>query len=94
MTAASVTPLPRRRLRDRLPIVHQLRQSVGLQRGMLVAGLVMVAVFILSSILAPVLAPYGFAQRRDDAGSFGTQQPPSPEHLLGTTAAATTCSRA
>ena len=25
---------------DRLPVVHQLRQSVGLQRGMLVAGLV------------------------------------------------------
>ena len=29
------------RLIDRVPVVHQLRQSVGLQRGMLVAGLVL-----------------------------------------------------
>lgn len=88
MSTASVTaapPAPRRRLVDRLPVVHQLRQSVGLQRGMLVAGLVMVGVFLLTAALAPVLAPYGFAQRRDADGSFGTQQPPSPEHLLGTT---------
>ncbi|GAA4057516.1 ABC transporter permease [Agromyces indicus] len=87
MSTASVAtaPAPRRRLADRLPVVRQVRQSVGLQRGMLVAGLVMVGVFLLTAALAPLLAPYGYAQRRDDAGSFGTQQPPSPEHLLGTT---------
>ena len=86
MSAASVTQAPpRRRLRDRLPVVHQLRQSVGLQRGMLVAGLLMLVVFILCAIFAPLLAPYGFAQRKNDAGAFGTQQPPSLEHLFGTT---------
>jgi peptide/nickel transport system permease protein len=86
MTAASVTPAaPKRRLRDRLPVVHQLRQSVGLQRGMLVAGLVMMAVFIILAIFAPLLAPYGFAQRADAQGAFGTQQPPSTEHWFGTT---------
>lgn len=86
MTAASVTPpAPKRRLRDRLPVVHQLRQSVGLQRGMLVAGLVMLAIFIICAVFAPLLAPYGFAQRADASGSFGSQQPPSPEHLFGTT---------
>ena len=88
MTAASAAPataIPRRRWRDRLPVVHQLRQSVGLQRGMLVAGLLMLLVFVLCAILAPVLAPYGFAQRADEAGSFGTQQPPSAEHPFGTT---------
>lgn len=87
MSTASVAtaPAPPRRLVDRLPVVRQVRQSVGLQRGMLVAGLVMVGVFLLTAALAPLLAPYGYAQRRDDAGSFGTQQPPSPEHLLGTT---------
>jgi peptide/nickel transport system permease protein len=85
MTAASVTPVRRRRLRDRIPVVHQLRQSVGLQRGMLVAGLIMLAVFILVTILAPLLAPYGFAQRANAEGPFGTQQPPSPEHPFGTT---------
>lgn len=85
MTAASATAVPKRRLRDRLPVVHQVRQSVGLQRGMLVAGLVMMGLFILTSILAPLLAPYGFAQRKDASGSFGTQQPPSAEHPFGTT---------
>lgn len=69
----------------RLPVVHQLRQSVGLQRGMLVTGLVLTGIFILVAIFAPVLAPYGFAQLRGDDGLFGAQQPPSAEHLFGTT---------
>ena len=69
----------------RLPIVHQYRQSVGLQRGMLTAGLVICAIFVLSAILAPVIAPYGFAQLSENGERFGAQQPPSAEHLLGTT---------
>ena len=69
----------------RLPLVHQLRSSVGLQRGMLVAGLVLTAVFVLTAALAPLLAPYSWAQLRGDAGLFGSQQPPSTQHLLGTT---------
>ena len=85
MTAATAPAIPRRRWRDRIPVVHQLRQSVGLQRGMLVAGLLMLLVFVLCAIFAPLLAPYGFAQRSDDGGSFGTQQPPSAEHWFGTT---------
>jgi peptide/nickel transport system permease protein len=32
-----------------------------------------------------VLAPYGYSQLRDSNGSFGAQQPPGGEHLLGTT---------
>jgi len=70
---------------DRLPVVHQLRQSVGLQRGMLVAGLVLALVFLLVALLAPWLAPYSYNQLRGPDGLFGSQQPPSPEHLLGTT---------
>jgi peptide/nickel transport system permease protein len=77
---------PRRKLADRLPVVHQLRQSIGVQRFMLVVGLVITAIFVLTAIFAPLLAPYGFSQLRDADGSFGAQQPPSPEHLLGTTA--------
>ncbi|WP_350346792.1 ABC transporter permease [Agromyces sp. G08B096] len=84
MSAAFVSA-PKRRLVDRLPVVHQLRQGVGLQRGMLVAGLVMVGVFLVTAALAPLLAPYGFAQRSVDGESFGTQQPPSAEHWFGTT---------
>lgn len=87
MTATSATPeTPTVRARlAKLPIVHQLRQSVGLQRGMLVAGLVMMGVFLLTAALAPLIAPYGFAQRSADGESFGTQRPPSAEHIFGTT---------
>jgi len=74
------------RLIDRVPVVHQLRQSVGLQRGMLVAGLVLTGIFVLCAILAPLIAPYGFAQLSGpDGANFGAQQPPSAQHLLGTT---------
>lgn len=70
---------------QRLPVIAQLRQSIGLQRGMLIAGLVLTGLFLLTALLAPVLAPYGYAQLRDADGSFGAQQPPSADHLLGTT---------
>ncbi|WP_157002679.1 ABC transporter permease [Agromyces laixinhei] len=85
MSTDTVTSAPKRRLRDRLPVVHQLRQSVGLQRGMLVAGLLLTGLFVLIAILAPFIAPYGFAQLRGADGPFGSQQPPSAEHLFGTT---------
>ncbi|MDQ6752292.1 MAG: ABC transporter permease [Actinomycetota bacterium] len=63
----------------RLPVVSHFRKSVGLQRGMLVTGIVLTAAFLLSAALAPILAPYGFAQR------FNTQKPPSSAHWWGTT---------
>ncbi|MBW9092659.1 ABC transporter permease [Microbacterium jejuense] len=77
--------MAQRRLVDRLPVVHQLKQSVGLQRGMLVAGLALTGLFIVVAIFAPWLAPYSYNQLRGPDGLFGAQQPPSPEHLLGTT---------
>jgi peptide/nickel transport system permease protein len=64
----------------RLPIIAQLNKSVGLQRGMLVAGIVLTALFLLTAALAPVLAPYGPSERFD-----ATQAPPSSAHLWGTT---------
>ena len=75
----------KRSLWDRLPVIHQLRQSVGLQRGMLIAGLVITGVFILTAAFAPLLAPFGFSQIRDGNGPFGSQQPPSSTHIWGTT---------
>ncbi|HWM33552.1 MAG TPA: ABC transporter permease [Pseudolysinimonas sp.] len=74
-----------RRFLGTLPVVHQFRQSVGLQRGMLVAGLIITGAFALLAILAPVIAPYGFNQLSTDGESFGSQQPPGGDHLLGTT---------
>ncbi len=70
---------------SRLPVVHQLRQSVGLQRGMLVVGLVLTGIFLLVALFAPLLAPYGYDQLQSDDGNFGAQQAPSAAHLLGTT---------
>lgn len=75
----------KRSIWSRLPVVHQLRQSVGLQRGMLVTGLVLTGLFILIAIFAPLIAPYGFAQLKDAHGQFGSQQPPSAAHIWGTT---------
>ncbi len=72
-------------LLDRLPIVSSWRQSVGLQRGMLTAGLVICVVFVLTALLAPVLAPYGYSALSADGVKFGTRQPPSAAHPLGTT---------
>lgn len=52
---------------------------------MLVAGLAIVALLLLTALLAPLLAPFGFGQLSDENGNFGAQQPPSSSHLLGTT---------
>jgi len=62
-----------------------LRRSTGLQRGMLLTGLVLTALLVLVALLAPLLAPYGYDQLRDSGGVFGAQQRPSAQHLLGTT---------
>jgi peptide/nickel transport system permease protein len=84
-TATTHRATGRRRTWRQLPLVSQLRQSVGLQRGMLVAGLVLTGVFLLTAALAPLLAPYSYDQLSDAAGSFPTQAHPSSDHLLGTT---------
>lgn len=86
MSAPGTAPVDRR---DpwflRLPVVADVRRSAGLQRGMLVAGLTLTALLLLTALLAPLLAPYGWAQTSSGGVSFGTQQPPSASHLLGTT---------
>lgn len=83
MSVASVSH--RQPLWKRLPVIREVRQSVGLQRGMLIAGLVITGIFLLTAIFAPLLAPYGYGQLRDDDGTFGAQVPPGGQHLLGTT---------
>lgn len=62
-----------------------VRRSSGLQRGMLVTGLVLLALFVLTALLAPVLAPYGYNQLGEGDTLFGAQLPPSAQHPLGTT---------
>lgn len=69
----------------RLPVVADIRRSTGLQRGMLLTGVVMTAGLLLTALLAPWIAPYSWAQTTADGVSFGAQQPPSAQHWLGTT---------
>ena len=84
-TSGTAAPGGRKRTWRQLPVIQQLRQSVGLQRFMLVAGLVLTGVFVLTALFAPLIAPYEYGQLRDAAGSFGATQSPSGDHLLGTT---------
>lgn len=72
-------------LLHRLPVISHFRKSVGLQRGMLATGLVLTGLFLLTTVLAPVIAPFGYAQLSDASGTFPAQQAPGGRHLLGTT---------
>jgi peptide/nickel transport system permease protein len=60
----------------RLPVISHVRKAVGLQRGMLIVGLIITGVFLL---------PYGYSELRDQNGTFGAQLPPGGNHILGTT---------
>ncbi len=84
-TPVSARPTIKPTLWQRLPLVSHLRQSIGLQRGMLVVGMVITAVIVLAAVFAPLIAPYGFAESRVDGVQFGRQQAPSAEHIWGTT---------
>jgi peptide/nickel transport system permease protein len=81
-TAVSARKQP---LIGRLPVISHFRKSVGLQRGMLVTGLVLTILFLLTTVLAPVIAPYGYSQLSDASGTFPAQQAPGGSHILGTT---------
>lgn len=67
------------------PLIKQIRQSVGLQRFMLLCGLVIMVLFLLCALFAPQLAPYGFSQTKADGVSFVPQSAPGEGHVLGTT---------
>ena len=67
------------RKRFRIPGVALIQSTHGLQRGMLLVGIVIVAIFVVVAIFAPVIAPFGFAQ------IFEPQLGMSSQHLLGTT---------
>jgi peptide/nickel transport system permease protein len=54
---------------------------------MLLTGVVLTALFLLTALLGPLLAPYDYAQLRDSGGLFSSQRPPGGAHLLGTTVA-------
>ncbi|WP_019629798.1 dipeptide ABC transporter ATP-binding protein [Actinomadura atramentaria] len=61
------------------------RLGHGYQRGMLLAGAALTGLAAAVALLAPLLAPYGYAQLRDGHGYFGAHRPPSGAHWFGTT---------
>ena len=65
--------------RRQIPGVALLRSTHGVQRVMLLIGVVIVAVFIILALFANVIAPYSFSDN-----TFAAQLPPGPGHLLGT----------
>ncbi len=69
----------------RLPVISHLRMSSGLQRGMLIAGLVLSLLLVFTALLAPVIAPFDFAQNRDASGAFPRQSAPDDKFIWGTT---------
>ncbi|MBV7362833.1 ABC transporter permease [Actinomycetaceae bacterium TAE3-ERU4] len=81
-TSPAVLSAPRKR---NFPLFKMVKQSRGWQRAMLLTGMTICTLFVFTALAAPILAPYGYAQTGDSAGSFGTQQPPSARNWLGTT---------
>ena len=73
-----VTGLPVAR-KLRIPGVALFRSTHGLQRVMLLIGAVIVVLFLLTALFAPLIAPYGFST------IFTPQLPMGGAHVLGTT---------
>jgi peptide/nickel transport system permease protein len=65
-------------------LARPFTETTGLARWMLVAGVLLTAVFVACAIFAPWLAPYGFAQASAHGVRFPKAGPPSSSHLFGT----------
>ena len=76
--------------RIRLPRALQpIAEARGAPRWILFSGLVIVFVFVVLAIFAPLIAPYGFDQVTADAMRFEKQASPDGQHLFGTTVQST-----
>lgn len=65
-------------------LVTPFTETSGLARWMLVAGLLITAVFVVCALLAPWIAPYGFAQSSAHGHDFAKLAHPSSAHWFGT----------
>ncbi len=65
-------------------LLAPIRNTSGLARWILLAGLLLTAVFVVFAIFAPWIAPYGFDQVRAGGHPFPKMAPPSSAHWLGT----------
>ncbi|MCX4093374.1 ABC transporter permease [Nocardia sp. alder85J] len=65
-------------------LLRLVRLTGGPQRAVLVAGLVLVGLFVALALFAPLIAPYGFSQSSSGGVDFVRQQAPSAQHWFGT----------
>src|SRR3954454_10711985 len=69
--------------------VKPMTEVRGLSKWMLIAGILIVAFFLILAIFAPLIAPYGFDQVSADGARFAKQAHPDSMHLFGTTVQST-----
>jgi peptide/nickel transport system permease protein len=62
-----------------------IRESEGVSKWILWTGVVIVVVFVILAIFAPLIAPYGFDQVTSGGTDFPKQSAPDSTHLWGTT---------
>ncbi|GAA3823583.1 ABC transporter permease [Nocardioides panacisoli] len=65
-------------------LARPFTETAGLARWMLVAGILITAMFVIMAVFAPWLAPYGFAQASSGGVDFPKVGHPSGDHLFGT----------
>ncbi len=72
--------------RMRLPRwLAPIRESTGISRWIFWSGVVIVSIFVLMAIFAPLISPFGFNQVSDGATQFPKQGHPDSAHIWGTT---------
>ena len=69
--------------------VAQIRAARGVPKWILYSGVLIVSLFVLLAIFAPLIAPYGFADSSSGGMNFPKQAAPSGSHLFGTTVQST-----
>jgi peptide/nickel transport system permease protein len=80
---------PTRRLAGTRRLLGEIRRARGMPKLLLYTGVVIVVVFVVLAVFAPLIAPYGFAQVDSDGVRFTKQASPSSGHLFGTTVQST-----
>jgi peptide/nickel transport system permease protein len=69
--------------------MQTVARAQGVPRWILISGVVLVVVFVILAIFAPLIAPYGFDQVTADGVRFPKQHAPDGAHLMGTTVQST-----
>ncbi len=65
-------------------LLTPIRQTTGMGRWVLVAGVLITLFFVVLAVFAPWIAPYGYSQKGADGKLFPKLQPPGGDHLFGT----------